>query len=57
MPQLSKGGKYVFGKSLIRKGCSIQLPPQGVEEYDMAAEGKVYLITGSKNSGGRKVRR
>jgi hypothetical protein len=57
MPQLSKGGKFVYGKSLIREGLLIQLPPQAIREYDITIEGKVYLFTGSKSTGGFCVTR
>ena len=57
MPQVSKGGKYIYGYSLIRQGLSIQLPPRAMEEYDITREGKIYLITGSKTSGGFVVTR
>ncbi len=52
MPQLEKGGKFIFGKSLIRNNFDIQLPPQAIKEYNIASEGKVYLFTGSKSTGG-----
>ena len=57
MPQLSKGGKFVFGKSLIQADWSIRFPPQAVEEYGIALEGKVYLFSGSKTTGGFCVTR
>ncbi|NLA11830.1 MAG: hypothetical protein GX883_06890 [Firmicutes bacterium] len=57
MPQVSKGGKYIFGYSLIGQELDIQLPPQAMREYDITLEGKVYLITGSKTSGGFNVTR
>jgi hypothetical protein len=57
LPQVSKGGKYIYGYSLIRQGLSIQLPPRAMEEYDITWEGKIYLITGSKTSGGFVVTR
>lgn len=57
MPQMSKGGKFIFGKSLIQKDLTIHLPPQAVTEYDTAVEGKVYLFTGSKITGGFCVTR
>ncbi len=57
MPQMNKGGKFIFGKSLIRAGGTLQLPPQAVTEYDIAKEGKVYLFTGSKITGGFCVTR
>ena len=57
MPQIAKGGKFVYGKSLIREGLRIQFPPQAVAEYDITAEGKIYLFTGSKSTGGFCVTR
>ena len=49
---MSKGGKFIFGKSLIRDDLTIHLPPQALTEYNASAEGKVYLFTGSKVTGG-----
>lgn len=57
MPQMRKRGKYIFGKSLIRDDCSIQFPEQAIQEYDIASEGKIYLVTGSKKTGGFCVTR
>lgn len=57
MPQMNKGGKYIFGMSVIREDGSIQFPTQAVEEYRIADEGKVYLFTGSKSTGGFCVTR
>ena len=52
MPQMNKGGKFVFGESVIRPDGWARLPPQAAEEYRIASEGKVYLFTGSKMTGG-----
>ena len=52
MPQMNKGGKFIFGKSLIRDDLTIYLPTQALTEYNATAEGKVYLFTGSKVTGG-----
>ena len=52
MPQMNKGGKFVFGLSLIQGGGTVQLPAQAIAEYGIAAEGRVYLFTGSKVTGG-----
>ena len=52
MSQMNKGGKFIFGKSLIRDDLSIHLPTQALTEYSTTAEGKVYLFTGSKITGG-----
>lgn len=57
MPQLGKGGKFIYGRSLIRKGSLIQFPPQAIKEYDIVSEGKIYLFTGSKSTGGFCVTR
>ena len=57
MPQMRKRGKFIFGKSLIRDGGTIQFPEQAIKEYDIASEGKIYLVTGSKNTGGFCVTR
>ena len=34
MPQLNKGGKFVFGLSVIRSDLTIHIPPQALLEYD-----------------------
>ncbi len=57
MPQINKGGKFIFGKSLIREDLTIHLPAQALAEYNATAEGKVYLFTGSKVTGGFCVTR
>ena len=54
---MNKGGKFIFGKSRIRDDLTVQLPTQAVTEYNAAAEGKVYLFTGSKITGGFCVTR
>ncbi len=54
---MNKGGKFIFGKSLIRSDGTVQLPPQAIEEYRIADEGRVYLFTGSKITGGFCVTR
>lgn len=57
MPQMTKGGKFIFGKSVVRENGRVQIPAQAVDEYDIASEGKVYLFTGSKSTGGFCVTR
>ena len=52
MPQMNKSGKFVFGESVIRPDGWVRLPPQAAEEYRITSEGKVYLFTGSKMTGG-----
>ena len=57
MPQMNKGGKFIFGKSLIRENGVIQFPEHAIREYDITVEGRVYLFTGSKSTGGFCVTR
>lgn len=57
MPQLAKGGKYVFGWSRINQDLTIRLPLTAVHEYDITSEKKVYLFSGSKSTGGFCVTR
>lgn len=54
---MNKGGKFIFGRSVIQADGSIQVPPQAIEEYKITAEQKVYLFTGSKSTGGFCVTR
>lgn len=32
MPQMNKGGKFIFGKSLIREGGAVRLPRRGADD-------------------------
>ena len=57
MPQMNMGGMFIFGKSMVRPMGAVRVPPQAVSEYDIAAEGRVYLFTGSKVTGGFCVTR
>ena len=52
MPQLVKGGKYVFGWSKIQPDGSIQIPEEAVWEYNYSSGEKVIIMSGSKTSGG-----
>lgn len=44
MPQLNKGGKFVFGKSRVREDGSLCLPDQAINEYGICREGQVYIF-------------
>ncbi|WP_315120924.1 hypothetical protein [uncultured Clostridium sp.] len=57
MPQVTKGGKYIFGWSKVNDDLSIQLPQMAIDEYNITSEGKVFLISGSKTTGGFVVTR
>lgn len=52
MPQMNKDGKFVFGESEVHSDGRVQLLSQAVDEYRIASEGKVYLFSGSKITGG-----
>jgi hypothetical protein len=52
MPQMRKGGKYVFGWSWVREDGSVIIPDEAFQEYRLGAVDKVFLISGSKTSGG-----
>lgn len=38
MPQMNKGGKFIFGKSLVREDGVLQFPDQAIREYNITAE-------------------
>lgn len=52
MPQITKGGKFIYGWSLINKDYSVYLPPQAVREYGINSSGKIILMSSSKTTGG-----
>ena len=52
MPQLNKGGKFVFGLSLIHDDLTVQFPTQALEEYQVLNDDKIIIFTGSKVTGG-----
>lgn len=52
MPQLNKGGKFVFRFSLIHDDLTVQVPTQTLEEYRVLNDDKVIIFTGSKITGG-----
>ncbi len=53
MPQMNKGGKLIFGKSIVRAVGSVQIPTQAIEAYDVTCDRNMYVFTGSKIPGGR----
>ena len=54
---MNKGGKFIFGESIIRADGTVRFPTQAVDEYNITSEKKVYLFTGSKITGGFCVTR
>jgi hypothetical protein len=52
MPQLVKGGKYIFGWSKVDNNGVIRIPDEAYLEYEFNQDDKVILISGSNTSGG-----
>ena len=52
-----QGRKFIFGALLIRRDGLVRFPPQAAEEYRITSEGRVYLFTGSRSTGGFCVTR
>ena len=52
MPQLVKGGKYVYGWSKIGDDGSITIPSEALAEYGLLEGESVILMLGSRRSGG-----
>ena len=52
MPQMNKGGKFIFGKSLIRT-----IPPQAMKNITLQMRRKSISFCGSKITGGFCVTR
>ena len=44
MPQLNKGGKFIFGLSVIYPNLTIHFTLQALSEYDAARDGKVIIF-------------
>jgi hypothetical protein len=55
MPQLEKGGKYVFGWSAVGEDGSVPLPEEARAEYGLAPGERLVLTSGSRTSGGFNV--
>ncbi|MFW9905346.1 MAG: hypothetical protein ACFFFH_13480, partial [Candidatus Thorarchaeota archaeon] len=57
MPQLVKGGKYVFGWSLVQKNGRIIIPEEASIEYEFKTCDKAIIMPGSLTSGGFNISR
>jgi hypothetical protein len=55
MPQLVKGGKWVFGWVIISPQKTFRIPPQAFEEYGFRAGEPVVFLRGSRRSGGFSI--
>ena len=52
MPQIAKGGKFIFGWSVINPEGCVRIPKMTFQEYDLSAHNAAILSSGSKKSGG-----
>ncbi len=52
MPQLAKGGKWVFGWVTVAADRSMVVPSQAWKEYGFASGATALLMQGSTTSGG-----
>lgn len=52
MPQLAKGGKWVFGWVIVGPDKDVLIPTQAFQEYRFHQDTPVVFTLGSKRSGG-----
>jgi hypothetical protein len=52
MPQLAKGGKWVFGWVLVGPQGELTIPPEACDEYGFQTGEEVIFLPGSRPSGG-----
>ena len=52
MPQLAKGGKWVFGWTTVGQDLDVLVPPAAYQEYGFQAHEEVVFLRGSRTSGG-----
>lgn len=55
MPQMNKGGKWVFGWCLVGPDREIQIPPEASVEYEFQPGEQVVFLRGSRRSGGFSI--
>jgi hypothetical protein len=55
LPQITKGGKYIFGWSIVGPDGFIPIPKEAVEEYEIHENEKVIIVSGSKATEGLAV--
>jgi hypothetical protein len=52
MPQLVRGGKWVFGWVIVGPGGELAIPPEAWDEYRFQVGDEVVFLPGSRRSGG-----
>ena len=57
MPQMNKGGKWVFGWCVVSSSGEIRIPPAAFIEYGFQVGEPIIYLRGSRRSGGFSVGR
>jgi len=57
MPQMNKGGKWVFGWFVVGPSREIRIPPEAFAEYGFRTDEPTLYLRGSRRSGGFSVGR
>ena len=52
MPQLVRGGKWVYGWSVVGMDCRVPVPEEAKEEYGLSSDAGVIVMSGSRSSRG-----
>jgi len=52
MPQLVKGGKWVFGWTVVGPAGEVRIPPEAYGEYGFKVGEQIVFLSGSRASGG-----
>jgi hypothetical protein len=52
MPQLVRGGKWVFGWVIVGRQGELTIPPEARDEYEFQPGEEVAFLPGSRSSGG-----
>lgn len=47
MPQMNKGGKFIYGISVVRPDGGVRFPTQAIQEYRIFDEGKYTFSSGA----------
>ena len=57
MPQLVRGGKWIFGWVIVGQNGELPIPPEAFTEYGFQSGEALFFIRGSRTSGGFSVGR
>jgi hypothetical protein len=52
MPQLEKGGKWVFGWTVVGPQRELTIPPEAQREYGFRVGSRIFFVRPSRRSGG-----